>query len=99
MGTAWRADSGYHHNRGVSAADVIRFERDELGNDWPCLIPPALLSELEEYSANELIWVSRSRRIARLYGKPSQVTLCRDARVVYEDEDGTLVLNSKPKRD
>ena len=96
VGEAWRAESGYTHHYKVTAADVIRYETDDLGNDWPDSIPAALLRELESYPARDLIWVARTQEICRLYGEPSAFGLSSNARVVYEDDDGTLVLNAEP---
>jgi len=95
VGKAWRAESGYRHHSGDTAADVIRFEKDDLGNEWPDFLPVTLLHELESYPARDLIWVARTQETGRMYGETSAVKLSGNARVVYEDEDGTLVLNTK----
>jgi len=96
VGDAWRAESGYRHSIDTTAADVVRFEQNELDNDWPNRLPPALLRELEHFSAQDLVWVARTKAIAARYGFPSVLELSADARVVYEDEDGVLVLNPQP---
>ena len=95
VGEAWRAESGYRHHSQDTAADVIRFEKDDLGNDWTDSIPVTLLRELASYPARALIWVARTQKIGRMYGEPSAVELSSNARVVYEDDDGTLVLNDE----
>ncbi|MGH7813215.1 MAG: hypothetical protein ACREQI_04340 [Candidatus Binataceae bacterium] len=92
-GTAWRAESGYRHRHEVTAADVVRFEQEDLGNEWPKSISPELLAELADYPASKLIWVARTQEIATLYGIAAPIQLSQAAAVVYEDEDGTLVLN------
>jgi hypothetical protein len=93
VGHAWRAESGYRHPIGTTAADVVRFERNELDNDWPDHVPPALLRELAHFSARDLVWVARTEEIAGRYGFPVLLDLSDNARVVHEDEDGVLVLN------
>jgi len=50
---------------------------------------------LESYPAHELIWVARTQEIGLIYGEPSVVELSSNARIVYEDDDGALVLNDE----
>ncbi len=61
VGTAWRAESGYWHAPGTTVADIIRFEREELGNDYPD-ISDKLLQNLDHYSASDAVWVNRRRK-------------------------------------
>ena len=61
IGTAWRAESGYWHTLRTTVADIIRFEREELGNDYPD-ISDKLLQNLDHYSASDAVWVNRRRK-------------------------------------
>ncbi len=65
-GTAYRAHSG-NRNRGT-AADVVRFERDELGNeeDFKHLTDEEM-KELEDRPASDLVWVTRDKESAIIY--------------------------------
>ncbi len=61
VGTAWRAESGYWHAPGTTVADIIRFEREELGNEYPD-ISDKLLQNLDHYSASAAVWINRRRK-------------------------------------
>ena len=87
---AWRADSGFRHDAATSAADVIRYEQDELGN--PLGITAALILELENYSAASLVWVTFQRHDAARYGKPERVKIDGQAYVIAEDGDGGFLI-------
>lgn len=86
----WRADSGFRHDAGTSAADVVRYERDELGNALG--ITAALISELENYPAASLAWVTFKRHDAARYGKPERVKIDCQAYVIAEDGDGGFLI-------
>jgi hypothetical protein len=86
----WRADSGFRHAARTSAADVIRYEQDELGN--PLGITAALILELENYSAASLVWVTLQRHDAARYGKPERVKIDGQAYVIAEDGDGGFLI-------
>jgi len=86
----WRADSGFRHAATTSAADVIRYEQDELGN--PLGITAALILELENYSAASLVWVTLKRHDAARYGKPERVKIDGQAYVIAEDGDGGFLI-------
>jgi hypothetical protein len=84
----------------ASAADVIRFEREEYDNDLN--VPDFLLDELDrqQYTAREVIWVCRTRDHARRYagrgyGQPYKEDFGQHAVILatdHEDETGYLVL-------
>lgn len=65
-GTAWRAESGYTHDPGTTVADIIRFEREELGNEYPD-VSDKLLQDLDRYSAFDAVWVNRRRKDCLTY--------------------------------
>jgi len=65
-GAAWRAESGFWHTRGTTVADIIRFEREELGNEYPN-VSDELLKELDQYSASDAVWVNRRRKDCLTY--------------------------------
>jgi len=65
-GTAWRAESGYWHAPGTTVADIIRFEQEELGNEYPD-VSDELLKDLDRFSASEVVWVNRRRKDCLTY--------------------------------
>jgi hypothetical protein len=95
----WRAGIAYI-DRDATAADVIRFEREELDNDLD--VPDFLLDELDRqrYKARDVIWVCRTRQHARYYagpgnGEPYQVEFGLQALIIATDDEpetGYLVL-------
>jgi hypothetical protein len=76
--------------RGASAADVVRYECNELGNEseYEHLSPPAL-KDLENYDA---LWVTRTKAAARRYGDPMPVEVPPGARVIADDQEGGYLL-------
>jgi len=66
VGTAWRAESGYTHDPGTTVADIIRFEREELENEYPD-VSDKLLQDLDRYSAFDAVWVNRRRKDCLTY--------------------------------
>jgi hypothetical protein len=95
----WRA-GGRYIPRGVSAAEVVRYEEEELGNDLQ--VPDFFLEELDRkrIMAKDIVWVCRSEEHARRYlslgtDDPYQEEFGPDAIVVAtdtEDETGYLIL-------
>jgi len=65
-GTAWRAESGYGHDPGTTVADIIRFEQEELGNEYPD-VSDELLKDLDRFSASDAIWINRRRKDCLTY--------------------------------
>jgi hypothetical protein len=61
----WRAGTR-SIERGASAADVIRHEQEELGNNLD--VPEWMIQELERVPASRVVWVCRTRRHALRYG-------------------------------
>jgi len=99
-GRAWRSETGYQHDRGSTAADVVRYEQDDLGNDLG--VSDGLLSELETISAEDgrtLVWVTRTKKDAARYGGAKPFPVSPGAVILAEDGDGgCLVLNEYPQR-
>ena len=105
MGTG--ATGGWHYRYGewsapddVSAADVIRFEQDYLGNAH-LGISPEVIAELERRPSRDLIWVCRSKGEARQFvpegicdtkADLQTVYITANCRVLAEDGDGGLLL-------
>ncbi len=95
----WRA-GGRNIERNTSAADVIRFERQEYGNELDA--PEFLLRELDrqQYPARDVVWVCRTRKHAKRYsspdtGEPYQEDFGSHALILatdHETETGYLVL-------
>lgn len=89
--------------RDATAADVLRFEAEELGNDIAAMgVTPQLLKELENYPAHAVTWVTRDIESARDYltegmGEEdiSRVEYVRGGRIVaFDHQGGYLVLAS-----
>jgi hypothetical protein len=85
-GAAWRADSGYKHDRFTTAAHVVRYEQEELGNDLG--VTDTELTVLSLLPASRLVWVTRTKREAMKYGTPRKVELDSEAAIIAEDGDG-----------
>ena len=65
-GPAYRSDTGYNQDKGTTAGDVVRFEQDELGNDYG--ITEKQLKKLDAYPAKDIIWVGRTKESVAKYG-------------------------------
>ena len=86
-GKAFRADSGYDHVRGTTAADVIIFDREELGNNPD--IPDSALAVLKGYPADCLVWVTPSFKRAQTYDVGNGIRELHFENPAYViDEDG-----------
>jgi hypothetical protein len=66
----WRGGSPSEMPRGVSAYDIIQYEREDLRNDITPLLPE---HELKRIPASHLLWVCRERKTAQGYGKPCKI--------------------------
>ena len=65
-GRAWRVHyESMDIPRSATAADVIRFEREELGNEDN--VSPELLAALDHYRASDTLWVTKTRAEAAEY--------------------------------
>lgn len=93
MDIGYRVYTGFRA-RG-SAADVVRYETEELGND---LELPVSLEYLETYPASDLIWVTATPEDALRYGSDvDEIPLNPENTVIGTDGDGGyLVLNWRP---
>ncbi len=92
-GKAYRGESGYAHEPGQTAADVMRYEQEELGNDYG--IAAEMYAELENYPATDLVWVTKQKGIAARYGSPEEVPIPEGSRIIAtDDEGGYLVLKT-----
>ena len=82
----------------VSAADVVRFEQDYLGNSH-LGIPPEVIGELETRPSADLVWVCRAKNEAEQFipeGLDEQeidsVYVPPGSRILAEDGDGGLLV-------
>ncbi len=67
-GKAYRFETGTEtHPDAKTAADVIRYEQDELGNT-DLGVSPEKLKELEKRPATDIVWVTRDKVEAARYG-------------------------------
>ena len=89
--------------RDATASDVVRFEETELGNKYDLSV--SLLKELENYSHNDVVWVTKKSIDAEYYLSEgmtkkdiSEVTLPKGSRIIAEDgQGGYLVLRGDAK--
>ena len=87
----WRVESGHRHDRGSTAWDVVRYESEELGNEYLRQQIDRVCSEgeLRERAAGDLVWVTRTAAAARRYGSAvEKVVLPAGSRVIAIDRDG-----------
>ena len=93
-GSAYRAETGYAHDKEQTAADVVRYEQEELGNKLG--VTPDVISKLENYSATDLIWITKRKKDTKRYGGGVKYEVPPGSRVIAEDEEGGyLVLKGK----
>ncbi len=90
-GHAFRADFGLPYGRNTTAYDVVMYEK-KLGNENN--IPESILSSLKLIPATGIVWVTKNKKDARLYGENiEEVPLDKDSRIVgFDNEGGYLVL-------
>jgi len=88
-GLAFRAPSGFSL-RHDSAADVIRFEREELGNDNG--VSDEVMGELEKFPADRLRWVTSRPSDAARYGDTVESLDVNGCPVVGSDGDGGVLV-------
>lgn len=79
-GEAYRSDSGFSLPNTATAADVVRFEQNNLGNKHN--VNAATLKELEDFSWDEVIWICPTLECVKHYA----VTDLEDA----ESDDADL---------
>ena len=87
----------------ATAADIIRFEQEELGNEYD--VSDALLKELDNFSAGDVQWVGHTKESVRDYlsegqteADISEVTIPSGSRILVGDEEiGFLILPSDAK--
>ena len=89
----WRVPSGYRHEKGTTALDVINFESDYLGNSEVKAQTLCVVSEmrLEKASADQLQWACKRKVDAKRYGKPEPFNFI-DPLVLANDGDGGVLL-------
>lgn len=96
-GKAFRSPTGYRHGNDVTAGDVVRYEQDELGNDYG--LGEQELNYLDKFPATQIMWVTRTKSPAKRYGSPRDINV-EGWRIVAEDGDGGyLVLNDRPNEE
>jgi hypothetical protein len=88
----YRAPSGFRHSKGTTAGDVVRHEIQELGNSL--LVSKDIISELDQYPASKIVWVTKSKKNAKRYGREIERFSLPNAKLITEDgENGYLVLS------
>lgn len=99
-GTAWRVPTFNMGNDAKTAADVIRFEANELGNTH--VLEHAFKAakkhslDLNNISADDIVWVTRNKRTAeKLYGygeKASRWQIPKNSIVLSDIGDDGILL-------
>jgi hypothetical protein len=90
VGPVWRAESGYRHQRGATAWDVICYESEDFGNAYLREQVESVCreSDLRNHAAHDLVWVTATAKIACRYGSNvSQFDLPAGSRIIAMDRD------------
>jgi hypothetical protein len=104
-GKAYRVESGFSNLRDTTAGDVVRFERDELGNVGDFAhITDEKLKELNNYSAHDIAWYTKNFEDAKRYSETDDFSDIEEyelsGEIIATDGDGGyLVLNNQLKED
>jgi len=94
---AYRYESGYTHTGKTKASDVVKFEREELGNDNN--VSKDVEKILKSYKGNDLIWVTSKSQDAERYisegdteGKVNEVDIPPNSKIIGGDEEGGYLI-------
>jgi len=92
---AYRVDYGPPYNINTTAYDVVVYEEKCLGNENN--IPSAILPYLKKLPASSLVWVTKNKNDAKVYGHNIQeIILENESRIIGNDEmGGFLVLRGE----
>ena len=74
--------------KGLTAEDVLRYEREELGNKD---VVPEPGIDLTKIKSENLEWLTEAEDQAREYGEASKLDL-QDYRVIARDSDGGVLI-------
>ena len=91
----WRAETGYKHDKGTTAGDVVRHEQVELGNKLG--VSKGEIKELDKYPATAIQWVTKTEKDALKYGKPGKVSTGKNKVIVATDGEGGFLVLDKIK--
>jgi hypothetical protein len=95
--SGWRAETGFKHDREATAADVVRYEQEILGN--PLGVDEHAVRALETIPARNMLWVTSNRADALEYGDDVRTVSLAGAKLIARDTDGgLLVLLDEPSR-
>lgn len=86
IGRAYRSYTGYKHEKGQTAADVVRYEQETLGNKLG--VPAKTISELENRPATDVVWVTKTKEAADRYGEGVEYEIPSGSKILAEDGDG-----------
>lgn len=91
--TAWRSPTGYQHDRGQTAEDVVAYEEKELKNDIH--VEKLTRAFLKHIAAKDVFWITKTKTAAKRYGDPEPVPCSALYIIGEDDEDGCLVVPAK----
>lgn len=90
-GKAYRADAGYSHGVDTTAGDVVRFEQNELGNDYG--VDDSILKELDQLPASRIVWVASDREYASHFGaEVIEINVGVEPKIIAEDGGGGFLV-------
>lgn len=88
----WRAESGYTHDRGTTALDVINYESEILGNKDIEESAQKLKIDFSKYSAKNIVWVAKTKKQASRYGEPYPYEMPENSVIVAKTEDNEFLI-------
>lgn len=91
-GKAYRSPTGFKVDG--TAADVVRYEQEELGNNLG--VSKEQLKELEKHPSSDIVWVTRTKAEAARYGGPEEIDVTGGKIIADIGPDGVLVLKARP---
>ena len=93
-GKAWRADSGFRHDKRTTVKDVYDYEVNELGHADSIYVWDQALDTYGNWPARQALWVCSTKRAASAYGAPRQLDL-HGTIVLSDGQAGYYVVKDK----
>lgn len=98
-GAGYRVETGYVHDKNMTAYHVMKYESVDMGNNYEFDLPSGTMNELKKYPASQLVWVCRKKEDALRYGGASDIIVIEDIHngyILADDLDGGyLILKDK----
>lgn len=102
-GPAWRAESGFTHERGATALDVVNFEAEDLGNEDTRKQALSTGIDLSKIPADDVVWVGEKKSVVSQYTAEgrvpvTKVDLPKHAVVLADDGEGGYLVYRGDKK-